>query len=158
MKIKFSHLAFCALALVAVLAFSACSSDGCTDNSSSLPLAQFFKEGKNVSVANISVRGIGAPGDSILVNKQTVNEVYFPLRPSTDFCQFELNYNVDGIPTDTISIRYSSKPAFASVDCGAMLNFEISKFDYTRHAIDSVALVRPVVTNENAVTFRIFMR
>ena len=39
-----------------------------------------------------------------------------------------------------------------------MLNFEISDYSYTRHAIDSVALVKPMVTNDNAKTFRIFMR
>lgn len=158
MIIKFPHLAFGALVLLASAALSGCSGDGCIDNRSSLPVAAFFKGTTAVSITNLSVRGIGAPGDSIFIDKQSVSEIYLPLRPSTDICQFELNYNVENAPADTITVRYSSQPAFASVDCGAMLNFEISDYSYTRHAIDSVALVKPMVTNDNAKTFRIYMR
>lgn len=147
-----------ALWLAAGVALSACSGDGCIDNRSSLPLAAFYKGGTAVSVENLSVRGIGAPGDSVYVDKQTVSEVYLPLRPTVDECQFELDYNIAGTPSDTITVHYSSQPVFASVDCGAMLNFQISDYSHTCHAIDSVALVRPVVTNNNAVTFRVYMR
>ncbi|MDO4511165.1 MAG: DUF6452 family protein [Bacteroidales bacterium] len=147
------------MAIAAAMTLSACSGDGCTDNSSSIPLAGFFKSGKAVSLSDISLRGLGAPGDSLLLKQQTVTEVYLPLRPKASNCQFEIDYNLDGGDLrDTISIDYSSTPAFASVDCGAMLNFEIKGFGYTRHAIDSITLVRPVVTNENAVTFKIHMR
>lgn len=151
-------LAMAALWLAVVLTLSGCSGDGCIDNRSSMPLAAFYKGSTAVSVQNLSVRGIGAPGDSIYVDKQTVSEVYLPLRPLASECQFELNYGVANAPSDTITVHYSSQPVFASVDCGAMLNFEISSHAYTRHAIDSVALVRPVVTNNNAVTFRVYMR
>lgn len=155
MKMKPSILAFGALAMMALCG---CSGDGCTDNRSSLPVAAFYRANSAVSISNLSVRGIGAPGDSVYIDSQTVTEVYLPLRPSAGSCQFELSYGTEGASPDTITISYTSTPAFASVDCGAMLNFEISNFSYTRHAIDSVALVRPVVTNENVTTFRIFMQ
>lgn len=155
MKVTRALIAFAAMALSTLWS---CSGDGCIDNRSSLPVAAFYRGNSAVSISNLSVRGIGAPGDSVLIDAQTVSEIYLPLRPSDEVCQFELSYGVAGAPSDTITVRYGSTPAFASVDCGAMLNFEISDFSYTRHSIDSVALLHPVVTNDNATTFRIFMQ
>lgn len=146
------------IAVACVAALSSCTGDGCVDNSSSLPLAHFYQGGKKVTVSNLSVRGIGAPGDSILVDKQSVSEVYLPLRPGANMCQFEFNYNTEGATADTITLHYSATPMFANMDCGAMYGFTISEHQFTHHAIDSVALVNPEVTNNNAVTLRIFMR
>lgn len=147
-----------ALAVLCAVALNSCTGDGCTDNSSSLPLAHFYQNGKAVTVSNLSVRGIGAPGDSILVDNESVSEVYLPLPPSAKMCQFEFNYNTEGAPADTITLHYTATPMFANMDCGAMYGFNISAHQFTRHAIDSVALVKPEVTNNNAVTLRIFMR
>ena len=135
------------IAVACVAALSSCTGDGCVDNSSSLPLAHFYQGGKKVTVSNLSVRGIGAP-----------SEVYLPLRPGANMCQFEFNYNTEGATADTITLHYSATPMFANMDCGAMYGFTISEHQFTHHAIDSVALVNPEVTNNNAVTLRIFMR
>ena len=72
--------------------------------------------------------------------------------------EFKFNYNTEGAPADTITLHYTATPMFANMDCGAMYGFNISAHQFTRHAIDSVALVKPEVTNNNAVTLRIFMR
>lgn len=140
------------------MVLSSCTGDGCTDNSAALPLATFYQDGKAVTVTGLSVRGIGAPGDSILVDNESVSELYLPLPPAAKECQFEFNYNTEGAPSDTLTLHYTATPAFAGVDCGAMYYFEITSHRHTHHAIDSVALVNPLVTNANAVTFRIFMR
>lgn len=150
--------------LTAAATLAACSSDGCTDNGSSLPLAAFYTSGStgSLSVPNLTVRGIGAPGDSLLLSAETVSQVYLPLRPSCDSTSFVLNYGgqstTEARTTDTLTLRYRAVPAFVSQECGAMYVFEIGSWSATAHGIDSVAIDDPVITNANRIAIKIYMR
>ncbi len=156
------HTLLAAAALAAAL--TACSSDGCTDNGSSLPLAAFYTSGstQSLTVPNLTVRGIGAPGDSALLSAETVSQVYLPLRPGCDSTSFQLNYGgqstAEARTTDTLTLRYRAVPAFVSQECGAMYVFEIGSWHATAHGIDSVAISDPVITNANRIAIKIYMR
>ncbi|MDD7342877.1 MAG: DUF6452 family protein [Bacteroidales bacterium] len=158
------HTLLAATLLAATAALAACSSDGCTDNGSSLPLAAFYTSGstQSLSVPNLTVRGIGAPGDSALLSAETVSQVYLPLRPSCDSTSFVLNYGsqstTEARTTDTLTLRYRAVPAFVSQECGAMYVFEVGSWSATAHGIDSVAISDPVITNANRIAIKIYMR
>ncbi len=149
--------------MAATIAISAtsCSSDGCTDNGSSLPLAAFCASGSgsSVSVDNVTVRGIGAPGDSAIASGETLSQVYLPLRLSSDTTSFVLTFGTDSTSTvsDTLTMCYRAVPTFVSKDCGAMYNFEIASHSCTHHAIDSVAMLYNVITNANHVSIKIYV-
>ena len=133
-------LFLCACCLV----LSNCGSNGCVDNRSSIPLAQFYSydaQETALSVDSISIFGIGQPTDSMLLDSAVaVTQVYLPLR----FTQ------------DTLTFVYRSYPYFVSIDCGAMYNFVIDTCRYTRNILDSVSVTVPEITNKNVESIRIF--
>ncbi len=150
-----------ALAMTAIGAAS-CSSDGCSDNGNSLPLAAFYASGTGSSVtpASVTVRGMGAPGDSAIATNEALSQVYLPLRMSCDSTRFAITFGTDGeatSTTDTLTLRYKAVPTFVSQDCGAMYNFEIRSYKCTSHAIDSVVVLHNVITNANRVSIKIFV-
>ena len=146
---------FWALALLAV----SCSDNSCYENGSALPLVRFYASGTTtqVALAEVTIRGIDAPGDSMLVDSTTVGEVYLPLRVSVSTTQWEFEYGgvYEGVK-DTLTLQYKSIPYFASVECGAMYNFELSSVTMTGHLADSVAVVKQVVDNGMDVAIRLF--
>ena len=153
------------LAATALLATAAasCSSDGCTDNGSSIPLAGFYSASSksSVTLSNVTVRGIEAPGDSILAKNESLSQIHLPLRVSTVRASYEFTFNGGGtdVPAtiDTLVIHYSPKSTFVSKDCGAMYNFKIEDWFHTCHAIDSISIA-DVITNSNAVAIKIYMK
>ena len=56
--------------IIAIAALSSCGSSECFDNQSTLPLAGFYSMQTRtaITVDSLTVYGIGAPGDSILVD------------------------------------------------------------------------------------------
>ena len=144
------------------LGSTACGDDSCYDNGSSLPLARFYTSGTSttVTVLNLTVRGIDEPGDSILIDNSSVSECYLPLRATVGTTQYELSYGDDEGETllaDTITFSYRPVPYFASHECGAMYNFEMSSLTSTHHIIDSVVLVNKVIDNSTSVAVRIYI-
>ena len=73
---------------VCCLVLSNCGSNGCVDNRSSIPLAQFYSydaQETALSVDSISIFGIGQPTDSMLLDSAVaVTQVYLPLRFTQD--------------------------------------------------------------------------
>lgn len=142
-----------------------CSATGCTDNQNSLPLAGFYAMGSDTKITpdSIAVEGIGAPDDSLLLSPGTrVSQLYLPFRSnrkSTSFCiqyrEQQLNY-----PElyDTLTFDYDAIPFFASEECGAMYHYKVTRFTYTRHLIDSVAMTDSLITNVDRETIKIFFR
>lgn len=151
-----------ALSALLALVLTACGDDSCYDNGSSLPLARFYTSGTSttVTVLNLTMRGIDAPGDSILIDNSSVSECYLPLRATVGTTQYELSYGDDEGETllaDTITFSYRPVPYFASHECGAMYNFEMSSLTSTHHVIDSVVLVNKVIDNSTSVAVRIYI-
>lgn len=159
------------LSLVLLPAFcmlqSGCNSSGCTDLQSSLPKAGFYdaQSGKAIAVSNINVAGVGAPHDSILYLSGSTNlsEVYLPLQSNKQSTQYRFIYGkitsetvVDDLPSDIVTINYSSHPYFASEECGAMYSYTINSISHTSLLIDSIALVDSVVTNTDVERIKIY--
>lgn len=150
------------LILLSVLTLCvACSDGSCYDNGNSLPLVRFYMSDRGaVSVSGVSLRGLGAPGDSVLVTGETLSETYLPLRGTVSTTQWVIEVVTVGGPAvaDTLSIDYKAVPYFAGAECGAMYSFDITGVKCTGNLIDSVVVKEPHVTNVNRESLRIYFK
>ncbi|MCM1504105.1 MAG: DUF6452 family protein [Muribaculum sp.] len=82
---------------MAVVAVS-CNTTGCVDNKSSIPLAGFYSYETlgSISLSNISVGGIGAPNDSLLLDHASASTVYLPFRSLYEETAFFIRYEDTG--------------------------------------------------------------
>lgn len=151
------------LSISAVL--SSCNTSGCTDNQSSLPLAGFYSSSTEASItlSNLEIYGVGAPGDSVLYHSgEVMSLAYLPFRAGSDNMSYVFHYTQEGLDdeayNDTLTFGYTSSPYFASEQCGAMLLYEIHSFKYTRHLVDSVAIVDSLITNTDLERIKIYFR
>jgi len=150
------------LAVVAAsLLLGACSSGDCSDNRNSLPLAGFFSsdsETQPVAISRMSVYGIGAPGDSMLIYDQTgVEEVYLPFSIDRTSTSFVLDF-LDAKISDTVTFNYDLSPRFASSECGVVYDYHITSITHTTHLIDSVTCPAGVITNTPGRNINIYLR
>ena len=158
--------AMAAVASVAMLSLlSACGSDGCTSNTASIPLAQLYSSStlKAIAVDSISVYGIGAPGDSMIVRcGRSISQFTMPLRTTVDETKYVIHYDQKALSdernNDTITLRYKTDAMFDSKECGVVYAFEVSDFYYTRHLIDSMAMPYNRITNLTSVAVQLYMR
>ena len=156
-----SRLLNIALIFVATfLGITACSDNSCNDNGSSLPLAVFFSGGTQQTITGLTVKGIDAPGDSLLANSASLNELYLPLRAPTTTTSFEISRpgTDEATLTDTITIDYRPIEFFHSIECGAMFNFDIKRAQCTNHGIDSIVVLTPLVTNSRIPALRLYFK
>ena len=146
---------------LALLMMASCNDDSCYDNGNSLPLVRFYMSGSGkVDVKGITLRGVDAPGDSIYVNKGTLSETYLPLRATKNSTQWiiQLTATDNSTIADTLSLDYTPVPYFASAECGAMFSFDLNKVDVTHNIIDSVVVVKEVITNVSQENLRIYFK
>lgn len=158
--------AFAGIAAV-MPALSGCNTAGCTDNHSALPMMGFYNMATQspVILDSLELGGIGAPDDSLLVKSgSSVQSLYFPLRfdsEQTSF-RFHCDYKEQGLDKpeldDILTIRYTSEPYFASEECGAFYVYRVTGISYTKHLIDSVAVVDSVINNIDMERFKVFFR
>lgn len=157
MKTFFTIVASCFL----MLAVTACGDGSCYDNGNSLPLVRFYMSGSgSVTVSGLSMRGVDAPGDSLLINNESLSETYLPLRATKSSTQWIIQLMATDHSTvaDTLTINYDSTPYFASAECGAMFSFDIKNVSTTHNIIDSVVVKQSRVTNVNQETMRIYFK
>ena len=154
-----------AVAIVYLVTMASCSSTGCVDNQSSLPMAKFYSMQTKaaISLSAVEVYGVGAPNGSVLYKSgDALDLVYLPFRNSVDQTSYVFHYTQDGIDSeeynDTLTFTYLSKPYFASEECGAMYQYDISKLEYTRHLIDSVAITDSLISNTDVERIQIYFR
>ncbi|MBO4721687.1 MAG: hypothetical protein J5629_02010 [Muribaculaceae bacterium] len=150
-------LAILVTASLTVIATS-CNNDNCIGNGSAIPLAGFYNGDKQITINSLTVYGIGAPNDSVIINKTSAKSVYLPLRLSTNSCKYVFNYNTEDMPNDTLTLGYDAIPYFQSHECGAMYKFKITSLEHTTHAIDSVLIPEPMITNADVVSIKIYVR
>lgn len=142
-----------------------CTSDGCLDNQSSIPLAGFYSAETNeiATLDSIEIYGIGATGDSLLTTIGTsTQQAYLPFRSTIDSTCFCVHYGYTDLSSasinDTICFNYNSTPYFASEECGAMYNYKITSVQYTRHIIDSIAIIDSLINNADIERIKIYFR
>ena len=157
---RLTHIA--ALLIVLCTAMAACNNDTCYDNGSSLPLVTFYLSGSQQQVPGLTIMGIGAPGDSLLADSSTLNEIYLPLRATASTTRYAISRWV-GIGTpmaqqlhDTLTIDYEPVAYFHSAECGAMYNFDIHSARCTNYGIDSIQVLNTHVTNSRTPVLRIY--
>lgn len=165
MRNAVTNLLVAIVAVIVAVTAGACNSTGCLDNQSAIPLAQFRSSltGNAVTVSGMQIHGIGAPGDSVLVGAtQSVSEVYLPMRSQATATAWCLTYASGDPgtlpPTDTITFDYTSRPFFASEECGAMYEYTVRGVRTTHTRIDSVVMLDTVITNIDRVTVAIYFR
>ena len=154
-----NNTAWWVLTLIAAIVATSCSNDGCIGNGSSIPLVAFYdyQTGEQGKVLGITVKGIGAPGDSLLADSTDVQQLYLPLQVSTSSSSFVFDFNIEGREPDTLTLNYEAVPYFLSNECGAMYLFNMKGSTVTHHVIDSVALPYPVINNEDKITIKIYI-
>lgn len=135
--------------IAAATVVAGCSNGACYDNQSALPKAAFYVARPDTIVAatvsGLSVSGIGAPGDSLLLNpEKSAGWVYLPFRPDCGQTEFKF---ASGLFADVVTFSYTSRPYFASEECGAMWVFDITGVSWRGSLIDSVAITDSIVTN-----------
>lgn len=148
--------------VMAALYLTACNDDSCYDNGSSLPLAAFYLGNSQQTITGLTIMGIGAPGDSLLVDSSALKEVYLPLRASVGTTRYAISRWVGaGTPMaqqlhDTLTLDYEPIAYFHSAECGAMYNFNLHDVRCTINGIDSVVVITPLVTNSRTPALRIY--
>lgn len=153
------------VAAVAGVFLAGCNTQGCTENHSALPLAQFCSSatGEGVTLDSLQIHGVGASGDSTLLAPGTAAEkVYLPMRasqPETTWC-IAYKWKALDFPqlNDTVAFSYEAIPFLADDECGAMYNYRVTDVDHTSHLIDSVKVTEPVITNANGISIKIYFR
>ncbi len=158
---------FPALLIVALAALCfACASNDCDGNKNSLPLAQFMSSDsvpQKVSIDSISIYGIGAPGDSLLLDSAAnVSSTYLPFRIDQNSTSFVFQYLQSVIGQedirDTITFRYDIVPHFVSAACGAVYDFNNIDISHTSHFIDSISCPDGRISNANITNIFIYFR
>lgn len=150
-------------AITIAAAMAACSTGGCYDNQSAIPLAEFrsAQTGAAITLTGLTIHGIGAPHDSALVRpSQTVGSVYLPMRSThstTAWC-FDVALTDSTTVADTLTLNYQSIPYFASEECGAMYYYRITTFSHTCNLIDSVTVADSLITNADIASIMVYFR
>lgn len=151
--------------MVSLCCVAACNTEECTDNKNSLPYAGFYSASTHSAIAvdSLMVWGIGAPGDSVLLDTdQFIQNIYLPFRLDSDNTAYVVHYRMRALDNDryndTIIFKYKSIPYFVSEACGAIYKYEINDINYTRHIIDSVACPNGVIDNKPGENIQIFFR
>lgn len=128
-------------------------------------MAGFYSasNGQAISVSTLEIYGVGAPGDSVLYQSgEALSIAYLPFRSTSETTSFVFHYTQEDLEeeslNDTLTFTYTSSPYFASEQCGAMLNYEITNLRYTRHIIDSVEITDSLVTNADRERIKIYFR
>lgn len=149
--------------LLLIITLPGCNTTGCTDNRNSVPLAKFCSSAdeKSLTVDSMTIAGIGAPGDSLLLSGPG-SEVYLPFRstlPSTSF-RFAYKQKVlaDAGIADTVRFTYDAIPHFVSEECGAMYYYRIRSVSYTTFLIDSIGVTDSLITNIERPRIIIYFR
>lgn len=150
--------------LTATLAvLTGCNTSGCTDNRSSIPLAEFYSSntGTSITLDSLEIHGIGAKGDSAVLHVgQAVSQVYLPMRAAQSQTAWCIRYGWARTDhpalNDTVTFIYRSEPWFASDECGAMYRYNIEHVAYTTHILDSVAVLDSMITNIDTAQLRFF--
>ncbi len=152
-------------ASAAVVLAASCSTSGCLDNGSSIPLAGFYSSStkQSISLRTVQIHGVGAPLDTAVMKSGDVaSQVYLPMHSTASTTAWCIAYTDEGLDdpafNDTLTLGYESIPYFASEECGTMYAYRINLVKCTEHLIDSVAVTDSLITNVDVERIRIYFR
>lgn len=154
-----------AVFVAAVCFFAACSTDECMDNQNSLPLAGFYSSSEKpqqLRVDSVTIYGVGAPGDSVLVDCGYVSQLYLPFRIDQEETTYVFRYDNKAAAElgleDRITFRYSIEPRFVSEACGAVYDYKIRQIESTHVFIDTVTCPNGIIDNKAVENLKIFFK
>ena len=155
---------FISAALLATIGFLSCNNGECFNNQNTLPLAGFYsmQTKQAISVDSLTVYGVGAPGDSLLLDNGKGSTLYMPMPLSGNSTRYVFHYNAEALNyielNDTLSIDYNCYPQFVSDECGAIYKYDVENFSYTTHLIDSIAIPTMEFNNVDVEVIKIYFR
>ncbi len=137
---------------IVVLVYACQTNRNCDTKESFVKIGFYNGDEKAVSVEDVSLYGLGRE-DSLLYENQTISSVLMPLSSAVDSASFIFIF---GSFTDTITVSYQTNMRFESNQCGFMADYSIDTVYHTKNAIDSMAQVNRIITNENEEHYKIF--
>lgn len=162
-RLTTTRLAAIAAVVIAAVA-SGCNTTGCIDNRSSMPKAGFYSYTtlEPITLTMVSIGGVDAPDDSLMLSKGSAESVYMPFRIDADATDYFIRYEAEGMndPSmfDTLRFEYERIPYFASEECGVMFKYDVTSLRHTTHYIDSVAMPDHVIDNTDRINIEIYFR
>lgn len=152
-----------ALALMAMAV--GCNTNGCLENRNSVPKAGFYGSAdvKAMTLDSVAIVGLGM-ADSLPLSAagQRISSIYLPMRSTETETGWVFQYKWKVLDYeqlyDTLVFRYDSAPFFSSNECGVIFKYHITSMQYTRHLIDSIALVDSLITNVDIEQIKIYFR
>lgn len=147
-----------ALALMLTGIMGGCTKT-CMENTSSMGIVKFYNSATKATCTwdSTTVYGIGAPGDSVLVNKKSASGVSLPMRINSDTVKYVFKFYSKEALYDTLTIAYKSEPHFASEECGAVYYYNISEYKCTNHSIDSLKFTTMRFTNSDTEKIKLYL-
>lgn len=136
-----------------------CASNGCLDNRNSIPLAGFYdsETGEAVAVTGLTVGGVGAPGDSLILANGSASQVYLPFRASVGEVTYVFSVGDENVTySDSVRFVYNSTPYFVDTECGAMFRYRIREVSFDGTLIDSIAVTDSLITNVESERIKIY--
>jgi hypothetical protein len=146
------------LVLFYLTVYPSCEEGGvCTQSVLSVVNAGFYgldgEQEIDVLVNNFTLHGEGK--DSLLYDhKNSVTRFSFPM--DMNALSSTMILLADSL-VDTLIINYAVVPVLVSYECGFTNTFEMSGLSYTRHLIDSVALINNVAHVDDEENLKIFL-
>ncbi len=90
---------------------------------------------------------INALGDTAIINGLANLQVFsLPLNNLVDTAKYVISVSYNK-PKDTIKIIYTSQSVLLSVNCGNIINYNISKILFSKNTLDTVKILNPTVSN-----------
>ncbi len=119
--------------------------------------ADFFtieeEEEGEVTVDDVSVYGLGRE-DSLLYDSASVRRNSLPLDPNSDITTFVVLFPEN---SDTLTFHHTTSPFFHSYECGYVLHYDLSGFEYSTNVIDSVRLEISKITHQYERHLKIYL-
>lgn len=141
-------------ALVSCENYKNCNSP--TDASLGISFAS-YRQGlaADTSLPALVLYGLGRQ-DSLLSDGAPARQIFVPLDPATDSSRFYIQPDSSASAADTLTVLYRPDRHFVSAGCGFTYFYAIDSIRYTRHLIDSAALLASHVNTSHATQITLY--
>ncbi len=147
--------------LAMVLIVLGCSTIDCPLNNRVYAKYKLAGEVKTLNKTLTITADLGDGNDSVIINKAEKTDSFeLPMsyRRPIDTFYIEIKSGSQ-VSKDTLKVSKTNEPHFESVDCNPVFFHRITDVNCTRHAIDSVIINHPNVTNNvTKSTFLIYFK
>lgn len=161
--LKLSFLALIICCLLGIWAVS-CSESDCGMLSRPMIKFRFFSyeqpktEIQITDTLTVLTRNSANGGDSILINKErNVKTIMVPYGYTQKETIYVFSYSSPAfVVTDTLWVEHTNREHFISMDCGISVFSHIDTIRFTKHMIDSLAIVNSELDNDEKDNVHIY--